>query len=238
MAALIAPIVVAAVALPVVGHAQSPTVTRGAFAVPVSLGATTGAIAAPVSPGATTGAIRGALPPGSSVGAIRGSVPVDAVIGVPRTASGATVGVFPSPVTPIVGVGLVPGVVLPTTVIAPRGSLPADATVGALATPLPPGSRLGAPGPDEIAGRLNSQARLSLIDGNYAQGETMLNRSVTIREEVVGPVHPEVAAALEENAQLLRQYNRDAAAAAMETRAQEIRTLLEPPPPSNPPEAF
>jgi hypothetical protein len=146
--------------------------------------------------------------------------------------------VFPGPAPLVGGVGLVPGAFAPVTVVTPRGSLPAEATVGAFATPLPPGARLGEPGPDELAGRLNSQARMSLIDGNYAQGEAMLYRSVAVREETVGPVHPEVVGALEENAQLLRQYNRDAAAAAMETRAQEIRTLLEPPPAPKPPEAF
>jgi hypothetical protein len=238
MATLIAPIVVATVALPVAGHAQSPTVTRGAFGVPVSPGTTTGALTGPVSPGATTGAIRGALPAGSTVGAVRGSVPVDAVIGVPRSMSRAMGGVFLSPAAPpVVGVGVLPGGGLPTAVVTPRGSLPADATVGALATPLPAGSRLGEPGPDELARRLDSQARLSLIDGSYAQGEAMLNRSVAIREETLGPVHPEVAGALEEKASLLRQFNRTDAAAAMETRAQEIRTLLAPPPPK-PPEAF
>jgi hypothetical protein len=70
-----------------------------------------------------------------------------------------------------------------------------------------------------------------LGDGNYAQGEAMLNRSVSIREEIAGgPVHPEVANALEDSAKLLRQWNRNAAASDMEARAKEIRTKLEPPP--------
>ena len=74
---------------------------------------------------------------------------------------------------------------------------------------------------------LNFQGRLYLVDHNFAQGETMLNQSVGIREEMVGRVHPEVAGALETDAKLLRHYNRNATAADMETRAKEIRTKLE-----------
>jgi hypothetical protein len=81
---------------------------------------------------------------------------------------------------------------------------------------------------------LDFQARLYLVDGNYAQGDTMLNRSVAIREQAVGGVHPEVAGALETDAKLLRHYNRDAAAADMDARAKEIRTKLEPPAPKKP----
>jgi hypothetical protein len=119
-----------------------------------------------------------------------------------------------------------------------RGDVPADASVGAVSAPIPPGAALGEPGPNELAARLKSQARMNLVDGNYAQGEAMLSRAVTIREEMVGRDHPDVASALEDSAKLLRQYNREAAAADMETRASEIRTRLEPPPAPREPERF
>jgi hypothetical protein len=115
-----------------------------------------------------------------------------------------------------------------------RGDVPADSTVGALPLPVPPGARLGEPGPGELSQGLASQARSNLVDGNYAQGEAMLNRSVAIREQMVGRDHPDVAGALEDDAKLLRRWNRDAAAADMEARAKEIRTRLEPPKPKAP----
>jgi hypothetical protein len=221
--ALILLIVLAMVALPVVGHAQSPSVTRGAFG-------------RSLSPDATAGALRGAAPPGATVGAGRGSLPADATVGAVGGGppSGGTVGAFRS-ASPSVGtVGVLPGGVLPMNVLPFRGSVPADATVGAISVPAPPGAHFGDPGPGELAQGLYSQARMSLIDGNYAQGEAMLNRSVAIREQMVGRDHPEVAGALEGNAKLLRQYNREAAAADMEVRAKEIRTRLEPPAPKEP----
>jgi hypothetical protein len=115
-----------------------------------------------------------------------------------------------------------------------RGDVPADSTVGAVPVPVPPGARFGQPGPNELAQGLRSQARSRLVDGDYAQGEAMLNRSVAIREQMVGRDHPDVAGALEDNAKLLRQWNREAAAADMEARAKEIRTRLEPPKPKEP----
>ena len=93
-------------------------------------------------------------------------------------------------------------------------------------------------GPGEIVQGLDSQARMYLVDGDYAHGEGMLNRSVATREDMVGKVHPEVAGALETDAQLLRHYSRDAAAADMEVRAKEIRTKLEPPPAPKKPDAL
>ena len=85
-----------------------------------------------------------------------------------------------------------------------------------------------------MAERLNSEARIYMVDGNYAQGEGLSNRSVAVREQIVGGVHPEVAGALETDAKVLRHYNRDAAAADIDARAKEIRTKLEPPAPKKP----
>jgi hypothetical protein len=114
--------------------------------------------------------------------------------------------------------------------------LPPDAPVGALAAPMPSDTRFGAPGPIDIAARLADQARRSLVDHDFATAEQMLDRSVGIREEAVGRDHPDVLQALEDSAALLRQYNRETAAADMDARAHEIRLRLEapagPPPPS------
>jgi hypothetical protein len=211
-------------ALPVLGHAQSPTATRGAFG-------------GSLSTDATPGALRGAVPVGATVGAARGAVPVDAMTGAVRGAppSGGTVGAFRS--VPVSGgaVSVLPGAFLPMTTGALRGDVPVDASVGTVSVPIPSGTSFGGPGPAEFAQGLKSQARSNLVDGNYVQGETMLRRSVANREQVVGsPVHPEVAAALDDNAKVLRHWNREAAAADMEARAKEIRIKLEPPAPKKP----
>ena len=104
-------------------------------------------------------------------------------------------------------------------------------SVGAFGAPAPGDTVLGPAGAREIEGRLKSEATLSLWDGNYKQAETMLNSSVSRREEIVGgTVRPEVAGALENNATILRDWNRDVAAAEMEARAKDIRTKLEPAP--------
>jgi hypothetical protein len=190
-------------ALPCVSHAQSPVVTRGAFR-------------GPQSGDATTGVLRGPLPSGATVCAGRGAVPADATIGAVRSGSqsGETIGTFR-------------GATAPLDVGTFRGAVPADATVGTFATPAPAGARFGG---TDIARRLTDEARMSLRDHDFARGEALLNRSITIREESVGRDHPDVAKALEDNATLLRQYNRGAAAADMDARAREIRTLLEAPP--------
>jgi hypothetical protein len=209
------------VALPGPGHAQAPTITRGV------LGGT-------LSPDSTAGLLRGALPQGATTGVVRGSLPTGGTAGLIKASpSGATAGVFRNTAAAAT-VPVMPGGFAPTPVPTLRGPLPADAAVGAVSGPEPPGTRLGEPGPAEIEHGLNFQARLYLVDHNFAQGETMLNQSVGIRDEMVGRVHPEVAGALETDAKLLRHYNRDATAADMEARAKEIRTKLEPPAPKKP----
>lgn len=189
---------------------MAPVVTRGVLGGPQS--AQTGAT--------TTGVLRGAVPRGATVGAGRGAVPPDASIGVVRSgpASGERLGALRGPT-------------VPTDV----GTFLADAPVGTFAAPMPPGTRFGEPGPADIAKRLADQARRSLVDHDFAPGEAMLNRSVTVREEAVGRDHPDVAKALEDSAALLRQYKRDAAATEMDARAREIRTRLEAPPGQAPP---
>ena len=214
------------VALPALGHAQSPTATRGAFG-------------AALSTGATVGALRGAVPEGATVGAARGSLPAAAVIGAVRGAppTGGTVGAFRSALAADT-VSVLPGASMPMATGTFRGDVPANANVGTVSGPLPPGTQLGEPGPGELAQRLKSEARMDLVDGSYARAEGMLNRSVAIREEMVGRVRPEIAEALDDNAKLLRRWDRNAAAADMEVRAKEIRTKLEPPPAPKKPDRF
>jgi len=209
------------VALPALGLAQTPTITRGVLGGPLPPDSTAGLLRGALPQGATAGVVRGSLPPGGKAGLIQAPPP------------GATVGVFRDTFS-AAKVSVMPGGFPPAPVPALRGSLPADAAVGVLSAPAPPGTRLGEPGPGELVHGLDFQARLYLMDGNYAQGNTLLDRSVTIREQTVGGVHPEVAGALETDAKLLRHYNRDAAAADMDARAKEIRTKLEPPAPKKP----
>ena len=213
------------VALPALSQTQAPTITRGVLVGSMPPDSGCGLLRGALPPGATTGVVRGTLPSGAKAGLMQ-SVPSGGSVGVLRdTYSAARVPVMP---------GGVPSTFVPTL----RGPLPADAVVGSLTSPVPPGTRLGEAGPAEIVQGLDSQARLYLVDGDYAHGEGMLNRSVATREDMVGKVHPEVAGALETDARLLRHYSRDAAATDMEVRAKEIRTKLEPPPAPKKPERF
>ena len=208
-------------ALPMVAHAQSPTIARGLLVGSQPPGSTFGLLRGTLPQGATTGVVRGVLPSGATAGLIQ-APPPGSTSGLLRNTSAATM------------VPTMPGGVTSTPVPTLRGSLPADAAVGVVSPPAPAGSRLGEPGPGDVVERLNSEARIYLVDGNYAQGETLLNGSVAIREQTVGQVHPEVAGALETDAKLLRHYNRETAAHDMDTRAKEIRTKLEPPAPKKP----
>ena len=165
------------VALPALGHAQSPTITRGALGGSLPPDSSSGLLRGSVPPGATTGVVRGTLPPGGTAGLLQAPPP------------GATVGVFRDTAA-AARVPVMPGGLPPALTPVLMGPLPADASVGALTAPVSPGTRLGAPGPDEIMKGLDSQARIYLQDGNYAQGEQMLNGSVAIREDMVGRVSP------------------------------------------------
>jgi len=210
---LIVLIVPVMVALPALGHAQTPTITRGVLGGSLSPNSSSGVLRGALPQGATTGVVRGTLPPGGTAGLLQAPPP------------GSTVGVFRDP----------SAAVTPIPALRP---FPTTAATGVLSAPAPPGTRLGEPGPDDVVQGLDTQARVYLQDGNYAHGEAMLNQSVAIREEMVGRVSPEVAGALETDAQLMRHYSRDAAAADMETRAEQIRTKLEPPPAPRKPDRF
>ncbi len=220
--ALILLSVLVMVALPALGHAQSPTATRGAFGGTLSTGATVGALRGAVPEGATVGAARGSLPAAAVIGAVRGTPPPGGTVGAYRSALAADT------------VSVLPGASIPMPTGAFRGDVPTNANVGTVSGPLPSGTQLGEPGPGELAQRLKSEARMNLVDGSYARAEGMLKQSVAIREEMVGQVRPEIAEALDDNAKLLRRWDRNAAAADMEARAKEIRTKLEPPAPKKP----
>jgi hypothetical protein len=209
--------VTATIALPALGHAQSPAVTRGVLRGTLS------------SPDTTTGVVRGAVPPGAT-GLLRGSLPPGGTAGLlQRTPAGAKVGALQD----TAWAATVP--VLPGEIPSPphqllRGPLVPGQVSGVMAQPVPPDARFGESGPRDLAETQDLQARMYLVDGNFAHGEGMLNRSVGSLERVTGGDHPEVVTTLEVDAQVMRHYDRQAAAADMEGRAGAMRKRLEPPP--------
>lgn len=214
------------VALPTTTHAQTGTTTRGAFGGAVSSDATVGTFRGNVSQGTTLGAGRGAVSSDTVIGAIGNGPPVSfGGYGTPGPIVNAPALRVPAG-----------GLTLFNAQFARWGASPyrgdaSPGSVGAFGRPAPSGTELGSAGLQELEGRLKSAAAMSMWDGNYKQGEALLNRSVTIREEIAGGADkPEVASALEDNAKYLREWSRDDAAADMETRAKEIRTKLEPSP--------
>lgn len=70
---------------------------------------------------------------------------------------------------------------------------------------------------------LNNLALLYHAQGNYAEAEPLYKRSLAIVENALGPEHPNVATALENYSELLRETNRETEAAEMEARATAIR---------------
>ena len=59
--------------------------------------------------------------------------------------------------------------------------------------------------------------------GKYAEAEPLARKAVTLREQALGPEHPELAKSLEEYALVLRKLKREAEADAAEARAKAIR---------------
>jgi tetratricopeptide (TPR) repeat protein len=74
-----------------------------------------------------------------------------------------------------------------------------------------------------LATSLNKLAALYKAQGKYAAAEPLFKRSLAIREQALGPEHPEVAASLQSYAALLRKMDRAAEAQPMEARAMAIR---------------
>ncbi len=191
--------------LPALGQAQAPTVTRGLLRGSMPAGATGGLLQGPLTGGETSGLLRGSVPPSARVG----------VLGSGAPPPGGTVGGFRGSLPAGERAG------------ALRGDLPAGTPAGALPAPAPPGGRLGDPGPSDLAGRVEDQARLQLIDGAYGDAEARLRQGVSIRKDASGADSPQVVDALESNAALLRRWNRGAAATEMETEATMIRKRQE-----------
>jgi Tetratricopeptide repeat len=153
-----------------------------------------GALRGPLSPDATTGAFQGPVRPGGTTGLFRG-----------HTTSEVTKGAL-------------------------RGSVLPGATTGAFREPIPSGVAAGTlttppeslPSTDQ-AKLLEGHVQMSLTDGALAEAETFLTRLLRMREEALGPEHPDVAETLEKYADLLRRRDRPAEAEALAARAQEIR---------------
>ena len=135
--------------------------------------------------------------------------------GAPTTTSGLLSSGAPPPGGTIGGRGLlVPSA--PSGLL--RGELPPGTPVGALPAPSPAGARLGDPGPRDVAGFVDTQARLRLGEGDYGDAEAYLRQSVSIRKEASGPDSPEVVRSLESNATLLRQWDRNVEAGRWSAR--------------------
>ncbi len=84
---------------------------------------------------------------------------------------------------------------------------------------------LKALGPEHssVAASLNNLAGLYYRQGNYAEAEPLLQRTLAIVEKALGPEHPHVATSLENYAAMLRKTGRGDEAAKMEARAKAIR---------------
>jgi hypothetical protein len=214
----------ALIAFPALGHAQSPTVTRGVLRGTLSSpDATTGVVRGTLPPGAT-GIQRGSLPPGGTAGVIR-STPAGAKVGLLQdTAWAATVPVLPGEIPPP-----------PNQVL--RGPL-LPGQVSGMTQPIPANARFGEAGPRDLAETQDQQARINLVDGNFPEGEGMLNRSVGSLEQATGGDHPEVVSALKVDVQVMRHYDRETAAADMDGRAKAMQKRLDPPPAPKKPERF
>jgi hypothetical protein len=215
----------ALIALPALGHAQSPTVTRGVLRGSVS------------SPDATIGVVRGAMPPGTT-GILRGSLPAGATAGLlQQPPAGAKVGVLQDTAWAAT-VPVLPGeVAIPPHQLLRGAALPGQVS-GLLSPPVPADARFGEPGSRDLAEFQRQQASINLVDGNFVEGRGMLERSVGSLEQATGGDHPEVVSTLRVDAQTMRHYARDEAAADMEGRARAMQKRLEPPPPPRRPSRF
>jgi hypothetical protein len=196
---------VAVLGLPASGYSQAPTVTRGLLRGSLPADASGGLLRGPVTGNVSTGLLRGPVSPGVTSGLLSSGAPPP----------GGTIG----------GRGLL-APSAPSGLLL--GELPPGTPVGAFPTPAPPGARLGDPGPLDVAGFVDTQARLRLGEGDYGDAEAYLRQSVTIRKETLGPDSLGVVQSLEDNASLLRQWDRNVEAGAMELEAKEIRKRQEP----------
>jgi hypothetical protein len=75
----------------------------------------------------------------------------------------------------------------------------------------------------DVVGRIQHVANRYAEQGKYAEAERLYQRALAVREELVGPGHPEVATTLDGYAALLRKLDRATDAEALEARAAAIR---------------
>lgn len=93
-----------------------------------------------------------------------------------------------------------------------------ERAMAACLAPRMPAEGAGGGSPD-VAGRIQHVADRYAEQGKYAEAERLYQRALTVREEFLGPEHPEVAATLDGYAALLRKLDRTRDAEAMEARA-------------------
>jgi tetratricopeptide (TPR) repeat protein len=74
-----------------------------------------------------------------------------------------------------------------------------------------------------VAESLNNLGWLYHQHGNYARAESLYSRALEIWEKTLGPDHANVAACLENYADLLKRTNREMDAVALEQRVYVIR---------------
>jgi hypothetical protein len=76
---------------------------------------------------------------------------------------------------------------------------------------------------EDVALTLQNLGLLYVSQGQPDKAEPFYRRTLSIREKVMGPRHPELARYLEELAGVLRKLHRDEEAAGLETRAYDVR---------------
>ena len=74
-----------------------------------------------------------------------------------------------------------------------------------------------------MATSLNNLAELYRVQGQYAEAEPLYKRVLAIKENALGPEHPNVATSLEKYVVLLRKTGRTAEADKLAARAKAIR---------------
>ena len=77
-------------------------------------------------------------------------------------------------------------------------------------------------GASHPATTLNNLAVVYEAQGKYDGAEPLYQRALTLIEHTLGPEHPNMAAALDNYADLLRKMQREAEAETAETRAKAI----------------
>jgi tetratricopeptide (TPR) repeat protein len=75
-----------------------------------------------------------------------------------------------------------------------------------------------------VATSLNNLALVYQAQGRYADAEPLYERALAIKEEALGPDHPEVAVTCENMAELYRQIGKEGKAEKSEERARKIRS--------------